>query len=168
MTHFDQTDGFETLLVCLAEEETALQSLLFRLKEQGLVLTSGEIRSLAQTSTDVALALEGLAAATERREAAAAPLHASLDLGGESTLSAVADRAPDEATGQRILQRRRSLRDVLDQVRRSTRHNRDLLAGGLAATGDALSLLGATPTYNAVGTPHRHAVRRPSVLDARA
>jgi flagellar biosynthesis/type III secretory pathway chaperone len=168
MTQFDQTHGFETLLGCLADEETALRSLLLRLKEQGLLLTSGEIHSLGQTSADVALALEGLAAATSRREAAAAPLHESLELGLDSTLAIVADRAPDEAVGQRIRQRRRSLRDALDQVRRSSRHNRDLLAGGLAATGDALALLGVTPTYNAVGTPHRHAIRRPSVLDARA
>ncbi len=158
----------ETLLSCLADEQEALEGLLFKLKEQYHMLVTGEHRWLGRTSAEVSDALEIVAAASELREQAAHVVHVQLGLGAGTTLERVAERVPDEVVSQRIYQRRRSMRDVLDQVRRCTRQNRDLLAGGFAATGDALTLLGMTPTYDAAGAAAAQIAPHVRVLDTRA
>ena len=160
--------AYETLLSSLADEQEALETLLFRLKEQYHLLASGEHRWLSRTSAEVAEALEVVAAASGTRERAASVVHTQLGLGPGTTLERVAEQVSDEVVSQRIYQRRRSMRDVLDQVRRCSRHNRDLLAGGFAATGDALTLLGMTPTYDAAGTAAAQIAPHARVLDTRA
>jgi hypothetical protein len=162
------TGAYEALLSALADEQDALEGLLFKLKEQYHLLVSGEHRWIGRTSAEVSEALEVVAAASETRERAAHVVHAHLGLGVTTTLERVAERVPDEVVSQRIYQRRRSMRDVLDQVRRCTRQNRDLLAGGFAATGDALTLLGMTPTYDAAGATAAQIARHARVLDTRA
>lgn len=160
--------AYETLLSCLADEQNALENLLFKLKEQYHLLASGEHRWLGRTSAEVAEALETVAATSDIRERAAGVVHTLLGLGAGTTLERVAERASDEVVSQRIYQRRRSMRDVLDQVRRCSRQNRDLLAGGFAATGDALTLLGMTPTYDAAGGAAAPIAPHARVLDTRA
>jgi len=160
-----QVDLCDELLACLADEEVALEGLLFKLREQHLVLASGEHRWLERTTAEVIAALDLLDAAGHRREAPAAALNVALGLPGDSKLGVVADTVSDEATCQRIIQRRQSLRNVLDQVRRTSRQNKELLASNLAATGDALSVLGMTPTYDATG---RSLPRLSRMLDTRA
>lgn len=161
-------EACDTLLGCLADEQSALDGLLFKLKEQQLVLSSGEHRWLARTSHEITVALAALEEATRRREGAAAAANSTLGLPGDANLAQAADRVTDEATCQRLHQRRRSLRDALDQVRRCSRQNREFLAAGLAATGDALALLGAPPTYDSAGSIGAGAGNRPRFLDARA
>jgi flagellar biosynthesis/type III secretory pathway chaperone len=152
------------LLERLAEEQQALEHLLFKLREQHFVLTSGEHRWLGPCTAEVEEAVHRLTASGRRREAAAAAVHASQGLPSGTTLGELATRVADELTCQRLLQRRRSLADVLDQVRRCSRQNREILAQGLAVTSDALALLGTAPTYNAAGAV---ASARPRAFDAR-
>jgi flagellar biosynthesis/type III secretory pathway chaperone len=154
------------LLVCLAEEQEALEQLLFKLREQHLVLTSGEHRWLAACTAEVETAVRSLTAVGRHREQVAAAAHTAHRLPAGSTLGALADRVEDELVCQQIHQRRRSLRDVLDQVRRCSRQNREMLAHGLAATTDALALLGARPTYDAAGGTSS-GLRGPRSFDAR-
>jgi len=165
MTDREPTDCRD-LLACLAEEQDALERLLFKLREQHLVLTSGEHRWLEPCTAEVEAAVRGLTEVGRRREAVAAQVHAAHGLHSGSTLANLADRVADELVCQQLHQRQRSLRDALDQVRRASRQNRQLLAVGLAATNDALAVLGAVPTYDAGGASS-HAMPRTRSFDAR-
>ncbi|HET9076916.1 MAG TPA: flagellar protein FlgN [Acidimicrobiales bacterium] len=156
------------LIECLAEEQGALEHLLFKLREQHLVLVAGEHRWLAACTAEVEAAVTRLTGIGQRREQLAAAVHAAHGLPPRSNISALADHVEDELTCQVLLQRQRSLRDALDQVRRCSRQNRELLAQGLAATNDALALLGTVPTYDANGTTARSATLTGGSFDARA
>ncbi len=139
------------LLAVLADEQAALEHLLFKLREQHMVLSSGEQRWLSQCTAEVESAVHVLTATGRRREDLAARVHHAHGLAPGSNIKALAGRVDDELTCQHLLQRQASLRDVLDQVRRCSRRNRELLAHGLAATNDALALLGCLPTYDSAG-----------------
>ena len=154
------------LLTCLAQEQDALERLLFKLREQHLILTSGEHRWLEACTAEVEAAVRELTATGQHREAVADKVHTSYRLAAGSTLGALAERVDDELVCQQLHQRQRMLRDVLDQVRRASRQNRQLLAHGLAATNDALAVLGAVPTYDAGGAAS-HAVPRTRSFDTR-
>ncbi len=157
----------QPLLACLAEEETALEHLLFKLREQHLVLSSGEHRWLAPATREVEEAVRRLTAAGEQRENVARLVHAAHGLPPGANIAALAERVSDELTCQRLHQRQRSLRDVLDQVRRCSRRNREMLAHGLTATSDALALLGTVPTYDSAGGVDRSAGRPVRTFDTR-
>lgn len=144
-------NGYADLLECLAAEEAALENLLFKLREQHMVLASGEHRWLTRCTGEVETAVGALTQAGSRREEVAGRVHAAHGLAPGSSLGALAERIDDELSCQRLLQRQRSLRDMLDQVRRCSRQNREMLAHGLAATNDALALLGTVPTYDSAG-----------------
>lgn len=155
------------LLACLAEEEAALELLLFKLREQQLVLSAGEHRWLTACTTEVEAAVHELTAAGQKREGAARAVHARYGLPLGTKINDLAEQVGDELTGQHLLQRKRKLRDLLDQVRRCSRQNREMLAHGLAATNDALALLGAVPTYDSAGTVARAGGRTYRSFDAR-
>ena len=157
----------EELLACLASEERALEHLLFKLREQNMVLTSGEHRWLAASTSEVEAAVRALTAAGERREAVAQTIHAVLGLPPGANIRTLAERVNDELVCQQLHQRQRSLRNVLDQVRRCSRQNREMLAHGLAATNDALTLLGNVPTYDSSGGVDRSAGRPIRTFDTR-
>ena len=150
-----QDDDCSDLLNCLDQEQRALEQLLFKLREQHLILTAGEQRWLSACTSEVEDAVKELTRAGHVREGAAGKVHAAHQLPNGSTLSDLADRVADELAGQHLRQRQMALRNVLDQVRRCSRQNRQLLASGLAATNDALALLGAKPTYDASGAFHQ-------------
>lgn len=158
---------YSELLASLAEEQRALEHLLFKLKEQQLILSAGEQRWLSPATAEVQAAVLGLTAAGERREGAAAAVHQATGLAVTATLGNLADRVEDELVCQHLHQRQRSLRDVLDQVRRCSRQNRQMLAQGLAATNDALALLGQVPTYDSAGGTSSNGLRGIRSFDAR-
>ena len=150
-TSGDASVDIAELLAVLADEQGALEHLLFKLREQNMVLSSGEHRWLSQSTAEVESAVHVLTATGRRREDVAARVHRAHGLAADSKITSLASRLGDELTCQQLLQRQRTLRDVLDQVRRCSRQNRELLAQGLAATNDALALLGSVPTYDSFG-----------------
>lgn len=143
--------GCDRLIDCLTEEQTALEHLLFKLREQHMVLSAGEHRWLSRCTAEVEAAVADLTTVGSRREELSGAVHRAHGLPTGSSLGALAEAVTDELTCQRLLQRQRSLRDILDQVRRASRQNRELLAHGLAATNDALAMLGVVPTYDSAG-----------------
>lgn len=161
------TAGCEDLLGCLAEEQNALEHLLFKLREQYLILASGEHRWLAQSTAEVESAVHMLTAVGRRRQDVADRIHAAHGLPAGSHLAELASRMDDELTCGEILQRRHALRDILDQVRRCSRRNREMLAAGLTAVNDALSLLGSVPTYDSAGSLDRSPAETLRTFDAR-
>ncbi len=137
---------------CLSEECAALEQLLFKLEEEHLVLASGRHRWLDQASAEVAAAVEALELTERRRLALADAIVGHLGLPVQATLGDIAD-ALDEQRGDVLRDLRRQMRTLLERVHDLVQQNRDLLARGLAATADALALLGATPpaAYDASG-----------------
>ena len=155
------------LIAALDAERQALELLLFKLREQNMVLTSGEHRWLAQATAEVEQAVKDLTVAGNAREAESARVHAYYRLAPGANIAALAEAVADELTCQQLLQMQRQLRDILDQVRRCSRQNREMLAQGLAATNDALALLGMVPTYDSAGSVERSAGRPLTTFDAR-
>lgn len=155
------------LIAALEHEEKALEELLFKLREQNLVLTSGEHRWLAASTAEVETAVRALTEAGSQREVAARAVHQYYGLAPGANIRALADVVADELACQQLLQQQRRLRDLLDQVRRCSRQNREMLAHGLAATNDALALLGAVPTYDSAGEVDRSAGHPLRTFDAR-
>lgn len=160
--------GCAELLECLAAEEAALEDLLFKLREQHMVLSSGEHRWLPRCTREVEAAVGSLTRSGARREDVSARVNASHGLADGASLGALAEKVGDELICQRLLQRQRTLRDMLDQVRRCSRQNREMLAHGLAATNDALALLGTVPTYDSAGGKVRPGKPTVRSFDSRA
>jgi hypothetical protein len=159
--------GLNALVVCLFEESEALEHLAFKLEQEQLVLAAGKPRLLARNSAEFEQAVKALDEVSRRREALVETAAAELGLAPPTTLTALADAATDEDE-RRVLGQRRQV--MLDQVARITElcaRNREILARNLAATTDALALLGDGPSYTAMATT-TVAAPRARMLDARA
>ena len=161
------TGRYTGLLDCLADEQEALDNLLFKLRQQNMVLNAGEHRWLASCTNEVEQAIKSLTVTGRRRELISAQLHAEHGLEQTARLIELADQVDDEVVCQQLRQRQRCLRDVLDQVRRCSRQNRQMLASGLAATNDALAILGVVPSYDAAGGMTRTGLHKNRAFDAR-
>jgi hypothetical protein len=95
------------------------------------------------------------------REAAA-----SLGLPGDASLGQIAEAAPTSAARERLRALRLAMRRTMGVITDTTEENRQLLARGLAATMDALALLGTSTSYDASGVAHQ-GPGRPALIDRR-
>jgi hypothetical protein len=157
--------GPEALSTCLWEERQALEELAYRLEAELLVVASGRTRWLPRASAAVSDALAEVAARDARRASCVAALAAELGLAADVTIEALAEALPDHADALRS--HRRHLRQLLAQVDDLTRRTRALLARHLAATTDALAMLGVAPDYPGPSRPGAVA-QAPVLVDARA
>jgi len=154
-------------VVCLFEESEALEHLAFKLEQEQLVLVAGKPRLLARNSAEFEQAVTALAAVSRRREQLVVAAAAELGLPPTSTLSALADAAQDEDERRVLCERREIMRSQVGRITDLCAKNREILARNLAATTDALALLGEGPSYTAMATTTVGAPRA-RVLDARA
>ena len=90
-----------------------------------------------------------------------------MGLSATTTLGALADAAQDEDERRVLGERRRVMRDLVERISDLCVKNREILARNLAATADALALLGDGPSYTAMATTTVN-VPRPRILDAKA
>lgn len=139
--------GVEALSTCLWEERQALEDLAYQLEAQQLVVSAGRHRMLPRATGAVETALAHLAACEAARATAARQLAGELGLAADANLELLAQALPEHAEALRS--HRRRLRELLTQVDDLTRGTRGLLARNLAATTDALAILGVTPDYPA-------------------
>jgi ABC-type transporter Mla subunit MlaD len=156
----------ESLYACLWEERQALDDLVYHLEAELSLVEAGRHRRLPRATAAVQHALAELAARDRARAEAVATLAGQLGLERTCTLEALAQAIPDHT--DLLREHRRVLRNLVGQVDDLTRRLRSLLARHLAATTDALALLGVPPSYPTAGssTPATHLA--PSVLvDAR-
>ena len=79
----------------MADEREALDTLLFKLEEEHLVLASGRHRWLRQASAEVAVAVSALEVTERRRIALADAVVGMLGLPVRATLEQIATAAPD-------------------------------------------------------------------------
>jgi hypothetical protein len=146
--------GLDELSVCLWEQRAALEHLAFRLEEELLVLAAGRHRWLTRTLAEVTEAFTAVDAAEGRRAGAARTVAEELGLAPDATLAMLADAAGGEQ-GDTLRRHRATLRQLVETVQGLTDRASELLARNLAATADALALLGvtSTPSYEAGGAP---------------
>jgi FlgN protein len=159
--------GLNALVVCLFEESEALEHLAFKLEQEQLVLVAGKPRLLARNSAEFEQAVNALDIVSRRREQLVAAVAAELGLAPTTTLSALADAAQDEDERRVLAERRHAMRVLVARINDLCTANREILARNLAATTDALALLGETPSYTAMATTTVGAPR-PRMLDAKA
>jgi len=159
--------GLNALVVCLFEESEALEYLAFKLEQEQLVLAAGRPRLLARNSAEFAAAVKALDDVSRRREQLVEIAAAELGLGPGTTLSALAEAATDEDERRVLAERRRVMREQVGRIGGLCATNREILARNLAATTDALALLGESPSYTAQATTTVSPARA-RVLDARA
>jgi len=159
--------GLNALLVCLYEESEALEHLAFKLEQEQLALMAGRPRLLARNNAEFEQAVKALDVVSRRREEIVAAAAAEVGLPSTTTLGALADTSQDEDERRVLSERREMMRDLVDRINRLCATNREILARNLAATTDALALLGESPSYTAMATTTAMAPR-PRMLDAKA
>jgi len=137
--------GVDMLSACLWEQRQALEELAYQLEAELLLVAAGRHRWLARSTAAVQAALAELDAVEARRATAARRLAGELGLPPDATLNQLAQALPEAA--QVLRSHRRNLRELLLQVDDLSERNRNLLARNLAATSDALALLGVSATY---------------------
>jgi len=159
--------GLNALLVCLFEESEALEHLAFKLEQEQLVLIAGKPKLLARNSAEFEQAVKALAVVSRRREELVLGTAAELGLGSTTTLGALADATADGDERRVLSERGQVMRAQVARINDLCAKNREILARNLAATTDALALLGEGPSYNA-GATTTSGPNRPRMLDARA
>jgi len=159
--------GLNALLVCLFEETEALDHLAFKLEQEQLVLMAGRPRLLARNSVEFEQAVRALDDVSRRREQLVAVATEELGLPAPTTLGALAEASPDEDERRILTERRGIMQTLVNRINALCVTNREILARNLAATTDALALLGESPSYTAMATTTVGAAR-PRMLDARA
>ncbi len=138
--------GVEALSSCLWEQREALEELAFQLEAELLMVASGRYRWLPRTTAAVEEALARLADVEARRGAAADVVAAEAGLAPGANLEALACALPDSA--ELLRSHRRNLQDRLHDVEELAASTRGLLARNLAATADALALIGVEQGYS--------------------
>ncbi len=141
----------DPLTTCLATEHAAVEALVYKLDQQHLLLASGQHRWLPRATAEVEQAVADLQASTRAREEAARSAAAAAGLPAMVDLGAIVDALPEGAERAALAARQQTMRSLVDQLGGSLSRNRELLARGMAATSDALALLGTTPSYDATG-----------------
>jgi hypothetical protein len=158
----------EDLSACLWEERAAVERLAFRLEQENLVLVSGRQRLLPQSTAELTAASAAVDEIERRRVDLVRRFGEELRLGPNATLESIAD-AMDGPCAEALRGHRTALRALVGVVADLVDRNRELIARGLAATTDALALVGAAPpgAYDATGAARSGAFGA-MVLDARA
>jgi len=159
--------GLNALLVCLYEESEALEHLAFKLEQEQLVLMAGKPRLLDRHNREFQEAVNALDAIGRRRVELVGDASSQLGLGPSTTLSVLADASEDEDERRVLRERRDTMRALVDRINALCAVNREILARNLAATTDALALLGERPSYTAMATTSVGAPP-PRIVDARA
>jgi len=159
--------GLNALLVCLYEESEALDHLAFKLEQEQLVLMAGKPRLLDRHNQEFQEAVNALDLVGRRRQELVGDAASQLGLGPSTTLSELADASTDDDERRVLRERRDTMRGLVDRISTLCALNREILARNLAATTDALALLGERPSYTAMATTSVGAPR-PRIVDARA
>ena len=159
--------GLNALVVCLFEESEALEHLAFKLEQEQLVLLAGQPRLLARNNAEFEGAVKSLDAVSRRREQLVSEAALDMGLGPAPTLGALAEATQDDDERRVLEERRLAMLGLVGQINDLCARNREILARNLAATTDALALLGDGPSYTAMATTAAGA-SRPRMLDAKA
>jgi hypothetical protein len=152
----------EHLSTILGRELELLETLLFRLEEEQLVLAHGRDRWLPRAAHDVERAIEDVRATELLRAGAAAAVGLELGLGAEPALSQLAASA-SEPWGTILEDLRTGFLAITAEIESLAEANRDLITAGYRSARETLlTVEGGAPSYDADGAA---VVSRSSRLD---
>lgn len=154
----------EKLSEILWRERELLDTLLFKLEEEQMVLAGGRTRWLARAAREVESVLETIRATEILRAVAADEAAASVGLGHNPSLRALAE-AVDEPWRSILLDHHEAFAATTHEVVALAGANRDLITTGyrsaretLMALGDSTRAYGADGSAVAVGDSRQHLV----------
>lgn len=126
----------------LWRERQLLELLLFKLEEEQLLLAAGRVRFLAHATREVEVVLEEIKRAELARATEVEAVAAELGLGSSPSLRQLISAAPDPWRGV-LADHRDAFLAATQEITEVAQANRELLAGGQRAVGEALRWMGA-------------------------
>jgi len=162
--------SYEELSRLLWRQRRLIETLLFKLEVERLLLATGKIRWLDAATVEVGVVLDQIRHEDLAREALPlAIIRRELDLGPDATLTDIIDAAP-EPWGEIFRDHQTALLAYIGEVEAAAASNRELLQRGLRSTQTFLSSLhttapadGYSRTGASVGT-----TLKPSIFDSDA
>ena len=150
----------ENLSLILWRERELLETLLFKLEQEQLVLASGKDRWLPRAAREVEAVLGAIRETEVLRAVAADDAAASIGLSPNPSLRALAD-AVDEPWQSILMDHRAAFLNFTREIMELASANRDLLTSGYRAARETLMSLGDSaesysPTGTAVVAEERH------------
>ena len=142
----------EKLSLVLWQERELLETLLYRLEVEQLVLASGRSRWLMRSAKDVEAVLQLLREAEVLRAVAADEAAAEVGMASNPSLRALAE-ASEEPWRTVLLDHREAFVTMTQQVTSLADANRDLITSGYRSARETLLTLGGAPeSYSADGS----------------
>jgi hypothetical protein len=143
--------GLADLASILWRERETLELLLFKLEEEQLVLSGGRTRWLAHATREVEAVLEEIRRTEVLRAMEVEAVSASLGIGANPSLGALADAAPPPWSDL-LNQHRKAFLTLTAEVTALAEANRDLLTTGSRAVRETmLTVVGSIETYGRRG-----------------
>lgn len=160
-------EAYASVSAALWDERDALETLLFRLVGEQLVLRSGATRWLNRADHDVRHAIDRMREAELVRAAETDALARAIAAAPEVTLGELAAGA-DEPWAGVLGEHRVALRSLVAEIRTVAAENRRLLDAGAGAVQETLDHLGeSVATYDASGASVTR-TRGPLLIDEQA
>ena len=151
----------ENLSLILWRERELLETLLFKLEQEQLVLASGNDRWLPRAAREVEAVLEAIRETEVLRAVAADDAAASIGMSPNPSLRALAE-AVDEPWQSILLDHRTAFLNYTREIMELASANRDLLTSGYQSARETLMSLGdSAASYSPTGVavvaeePHR-------------
>lgn len=155
----------ENLSLILWRERELLETLLFKLEEEQLVLAAGRNRWLMRTATEVESVLEAIRETEVLRAVAADEVAAGLGLSHNPSLRVLAEAA-DEPWRTILMEHRDAFVQITREVTGLASANRELLTAGYRAAQETLLSMGASAEgYGQDGAAVVDTHREPSLVD---
>jgi hypothetical protein len=143
--------GLADLASILWREREMLELLLFKLESEQLVLTGGRTRWLAHATREVEIVLEEIRRTEVIRAIEVDEVAASLGIGPNPSLSALAEAAP-VPWSELLDQHRKAFLTLTAEVSALAEANREMLTiGARAARETMLAVVGSVETYGRRG-----------------
>jgi hypothetical protein len=162
--------SYEELSRLLWRQRRLIETLLFKLEVERLLLATGKIRWLDAATVEVGVVLDQIRHEDLAREALPlAIIRRELDLGPEATLTDIIDVAP-EPWGEIYRDHQIALLAHIGEVEAAAASNRELLQRGLRSTHAFLSSLNTTAPadgYSRTGASVATTVK-PTIFDSDA
>ena len=136
--------GASEVSTLLWRERQLLDLLVFKMEEEQLILAASRPHLLGPASAEVAQVLEQISQCEAERELATRELASELGIGSPARLAEIVEASEEPWTGI-FAEHRKGLVSAVSRIKVLATETKALLATRLAATTDALALLGQAP-----------------------
>lgn len=143
--------GLADLSSILWREREMLELLLFKLEEEQLILASGRSRWLAHATREVEMVLDQIRRTEVVRAAEVEVIGTQLGIGGDASLTSLADVAP-APWSDLLREHRKAFLTLAAEITALAEANRELLSAGQRAVRETmLAFVGSVETYGRRG-----------------